>query len=153
MEKYNEKEKQTVDLTREFFKQTGFWRKSTEEQEQIMNQYIKQLGQLWGIKLNTVVCDFEADEDMLQATGGGEFHPVGEDYVFELYRPSLMTALHIFKLLLTKQQQDYFRYQNIQQDAVEWSHTVFKAALPKLYESSKVRGLFFVEAQGIYFMV
>jgi hypothetical protein len=61
-----------------------------------------------------------------------------------------MTSLHEWKHALQHRFKDY-RYKNDPEaDATTWSHTIFRLALPKLYERSLASGKFFHRPADAY---
>jgi len=110
-----------------YFRKTGFWRKSNEEKLQVMQNALTELNVVYNKDVRLV---YEHNEFFRLVTGGGRYD--SNSNTIYLYRFSLMTFLHEFAHALGYNQND----------AVIWSHKVFKEAMPVLYQKSLQRGLF-----------
>lgn len=78
----------------------------------------------------SLVVDFDNVEKFAR-TGGGEFVPKSQ--TIYLYFPSLIVYLHEFKHGLQFVLPSYTLLKNPEEDALSWSHSLFKIALPQIY--------------------
>lgn len=125
-----------VSIVLKYFKSRGFWKKTYQEQEEVLIQCMKELNSLCEVDFK-LVCDF-TNVERYQETGGGIAH--GKKMV--LFKPSLMTFLHEYRHLLVKNGICESVDEDKECDSRKWSHTIFKLALPKLYEKNVKEGKF-----------
>lgn len=138
---YEQKEAGTIDLTRNTFRMTGFWKKSQEEQTEIITGYFNALKELWQIEFGIEV--HLDDEMQARMTGGASFNHTPPTLL--IYKASVMTILHMFKHVLRTLVPDYPVVNGEpQQDSAIWAHTIFKLALPVLYERNVQEGKFMI---------
>lgn len=135
---FSDKEKKTIALTKMYFKKTGFWREPKEIQKRIMEEFYRKLMIVWQVGCS-LECSFGSNSGYARTGGGQYFAPINTIF---LYKASLMTSLHEFKHKLQHSNPEYTRCGHPEEDAQQWSHTIFKLALPYLYERSLREGKF-----------
>mgnify|MGYP001582144222 FL=1 len=135
MENTGHIEQLTAEVIRRYFRKTGFWKRSPENQEEMLNRCLDELNSLWSTNF-TLTCNF-GNEERYHSTGGGTAGFLG----MVLYKSSLMTFLHEFYHLLAKD--NVVKESNSERNAIKWSHAIFKMALPVLYRKGVEEGKFF----------
>jgi hypothetical protein len=135
---FAQKELQTIDLTKQTFRLKGFWQKTQEEQTEIIRDFLEGLKRIW--EVDTTAININYDPNAYRMTGGGRYDPQND--ILYLHKASLMTALHEFKHMLQFKRPEYTASPDLELDAQSWSHGIFRAALPKLYQRSLEDGKF-----------
>lgn len=142
---YQNKEQATINLTRDTFRMTGFWRKNQEEQQEVISAFLNGLKEIWEIQFE-VELNF-SNEVMASLTGGASY--IHEPPKLIVYKPSVMTLLHMFKYVLRYLVPDYPTVDGeANMDSAIWSHTIFKLAMPVLYEKNIQNGTFMIQTEA-----
>lgn len=108
-----------------------YWGKNASEQEEVLQALLGELNSIWDKKV-VLHCDFQ-NTLQYHRTGGGIYY----SYLGAicLYKGSLMTFLHEFAHSL---------YDGEGEDmAIQWSHKIFKGALPEEYQKAARGNKFF----------
>lgn len=124
-----EKEMQTATAVKEHIT-PEYWGKSSSEQEKVLQTLLGELNAIWE-KTVVLHCDF-SNTLQYHRTGGGIYYPyLG---AICLYKGSLMTFLHEFAHSL---------YDDGEDMAIQWSHKIFREALPDDYQKAVRENKFF----------
>jgi len=127
--KYALMEKQTITLIKILFLKKV---KTKNEIKPKFEEFFKEMQKIWqcNVKFSIDFCN----KEMQTKTGGGCFN-LQENTIY-LFSPSIIIALHEWKHKLQTIYSDYIQTINLEQDAIVWSHTICRTALPVFYKKN-----------------
>lgn len=129
-------EKYTIIIVYAIFNESTDWHIPNKFNAKKFLFLYKKLDQIWKTKTKVNI-DFH-NSKMYQETGGGLFST--NTNTIHLYHPCVLTALHEWKHKL-QQVYPYYNFDtNMEKDAIRWSHTIMKLALPDVYRQNLLSG-------------
>ena len=124
---------QTVKAVQEYI-QDEFWNATPEKQIEVFQSLLQELNSIWETQV-ILHCDFN-NTLQYHRTGGGIYLPYLQ--AITLYKASLMTFLHEFAHALFEGEGEKSEFQ-----VINWSHKIFKEALPETYAKALQEKKFF----------
>lgn len=136
---FKEQELETIRVLKESFPKGTLAKYSVEEQTNMCVNALQKLVNIWKINFTCeLLFHYEKSLFLNNVIGGGGLYIHAPMKHLVLLRPSIMTLIHEFKHVLQYQCEEYGCYkEDKEEDAVLWSHTIFKLAFPERYEKSK----------------